>query len=177
MRLPQTVPIRTPGPPGFIQWLHRESQPGGLMPGVIQHVRSVAPHVLSQAALHGLGQDDVTSTFVQPTSDIWSAVADVPAGPSDVPAANPVAPGGQVGGWADTLAQVVTPLITGAEQIKLFNTQLALAQAGKPPLNTSQIRLPGVGVNFGLQTNTGLLFGGIAVLGVLAFLFGGRRRS
>lgn len=174
MRLPDTRPIKTPGPPGLIAWLQRESQPGGLFPGVIQHVRSNAPHVLTQAALHGLGGlgDDVTSSFINPTSDIWAAGSSVP----DVPAADPSLPGGQSGGWADTLAQVVTPIVTGVEQIKLFNTQLSLAQQGRPPLNTSQMRLPGIPINFGVQGGTGWLLGGLAAVAAL-LLFGGRRRS
>lgn len=178
MPAPKTAPITTPGPPGFLKWLQSESGPHGLFPGVYQHLRSNAPHVVSQAALHafmlnGLGQDstDITATFTSPTDAISAASADVPS-------ADITLPGGQAGGWADSLAQVVTPLVTGAEQIKLFNTQLALAQQGRPPLNTSQIRLPGVGVNLGVQPSTGLVVGGIAAgLGLLYILFGGRRRG
>lgn len=176
MRLPDTRPIKTPGPPGFLQWLQRESQPGGLLPGVFQHVRSNVPHLITRAALHGLSGlgDDVTSTFTNPTADIWQAAA----APPDGPAADPTLPGGQSGGWAADLAQAVTPVITGIEQIKLFNTQLALAQQGRPPLNTSQMRLPGIPVNFGvrLQSGQGWILGGIAAVAAL-LLLGGRRRS
>lgn len=170
MRLPDTRPITTPGAAGFLIWLQRESQPGGLLPGVAQHVRSVAPHVMSQAALHGLGDDttDVTSTFITPT---------VEAPAPDFPAAIPTADGGNVGGWADTFAKVVTPVIQGAEQVQLFNVQLARAQRGLPPLNTSQLRVPGVGVNVGLSSNTGLLLAGVAAVIGGAILFGGRRRA
>jgi hypothetical protein len=172
MKLPNTAPIKTPGPPGFIQWLQSESGPHGLFPGVFQHLRSNAPQVVSQAALHAfvLGQDssDVTATFITPT---------VEAGVPDAPTADPSLPGGQAGGWADNLANIVAPVVTGIEQIKLFNTQLSLAQQGRPPLNTSQMRLPGIGVNVGVQPSTGLMVGGVVAAVALLALFGGRRRS
>src|SRR5207302_7640676 len=95
--------------------------------------------------------------------------------PGNAPAADPTLPGGDTGGWASSLAQMVTPLITGVEQIKLFNTQLSLAQQGRPPLNTSQIRLPGVPVNVSLAGMPSWLIpaGVAAVLGF--FLFGRKR--
>jgi hypothetical protein len=177
MRLPNTRPITTPGPAGFLEWLQRESGDRGLMPGVIQHVRSNAPHVISAAALHafslaGLGQDDIatidTSTFTAPDMSAVSAVT---------PAADPIAAGGSSGGWADTFAKVASPIIQGAEQIQLFNVQLARAQHGLPPLNTSQLRVPGVPLNVGLNLGSSgiwIVGGGLALL---AYLFLGRRRA
>lgn len=173
MELPVTRPLKTPGPPGFIQWLQSESAPGRLFPGVFQHVRSRAPHLITQAALHGFGQDysapDLAPITVEQSAPSWDIT----------PAADPSLPGGSIGGWADSLAQMVTPIVTGVEQIKLFNTQLALAQQGRPPLNTSQMRLPTIpiGLTFGAGGSTGpLLIGGGLLVG-LFLLFGGRRRA
>ena len=188
MRLPNTAPIKTPGPAGFMLWLRRESAPGGLFPGVFQHVRSRAPHLITQAALHGFGQDGPVALDPSQLEPIgidtgvpgYTAPFDTSSYtlPDITPAADPSLPGGSSGGWADSLAQMVTPIVTAAEQIKLFNTQLSLAQQGKPPLNTSQMRLPTipVGISFGAGGNTGLLIGGAVLVGAL-LLFGGRRRT
>jgi len=170
-----------------MQWLQRESAPGGLLPGVFQHIRSRAPQLITRAALHGFGQDIMSPAnpdFTLAPSDVTPfqpITVEQSAAPSwDItPAADPGLPGGSVGGWADSLAQMVTPVVTAVEQIKLFNTQLSLAQQGKPPLNTSQMRLPTIpiGLSFGAGGSTGpLLIGGGVLLG-LFLLFGGRRRA
>lgn len=99
--------------------------------------------------------------------------------PTITPSADPTAPGSGSGGWADTIAQLATPVITGVEQIKLFNTQLSLAQQGRPPLNVSQLRLPTVpvrvGFGFGGGTIPGWAIGGGIIAAALLFFRGGRR--
>lgn len=178
------------GPSGMIEWLRQA------MPKVHARIKDKAPHLLVQS-LHGiLGQmtpqdireasqtpdviDTITVTGTTPDAPpVLQPIAftyDVPM--SAQPAADPTLPGGQAGGWADTLAKLAGPVITGFEQVKLFNTQLSLAQQGKPLLKASQIQLPTVpfGVSLTADTSTKLVLGALGV-GLLFLLFGGRRRG
>lgn len=168
MPLPNSgPPITAPGSAGFIQWLKRD------MPKVYQRVKERAPYLITQ------GLSGLADTATAGTTTFWgsSDVQTLPTVvmPDDVvtaPAAS------SAGGWADTIAKLAGPLITGVQQISLFNTQLSLAKAGKPPLNTSQIRLPTIPLGISLSAGGAApwLIGGGLLVGAL-FLFGGGRRG
>jgi len=193
MPLPRSQNINAPGQ--LMHWLRTDPR----MSKVYRAIRDKAPHLLTQAAMGALGQDDITSTFVAPTFDASVPSADIVSpdvtstfmapsiepvaptidvGSSTTPIADPGLPGGSSGGWADTVAKLATPAITAFEQVKLFNTQLSLAQQGKPLLRPDQIRLPAVPLRVSVPQLTGtgsLLIAGVGILAVL-FLLGGRRR-
>jgi hypothetical protein len=151
-------------------WLQR------FAPAAHRAIRDRAPYLLTQA-LAGLAdvidQPSGTTTVFDTTGPVT-----VDTSRSRLPTANPQLPGGVSGGWADTIAKIAGPVITGIEQIKLFNTQLQLAQQGRPPLNVSQLRLPTIPVGVSLSAGglgTPLAIGG--GLALLWLLFARRRRT
>lgn len=76
--------------------------------------------------------------------------------------------------WTDTLQRMLPALAMTVQQREILKIQMERARAGLPPLPNSEF---GAQVNVGLdsQTRNVLLIGGVALAGLLAFMFLKRR--
>jgi hypothetical protein len=67
--------------------------------------------------------------------------------------------------WIDSIARAMGTVAMADYQRRLLNVQLERARQGLPPLESSQY---GLGVNVGLNPQTALLIGGVALVAFLA---------
>jgi hypothetical protein len=67
--------------------------------------------------------------------------------------------------WIDSVARAMSTVAMADYQRRLLNVQLDRARQGLPPLESSQY---GMGLNVGVNTQTALLIGGIALVALLA---------
>ena len=173
-------PTKSPGFPGLFQWL-AEAQPA-----VFNYVKTtLPPHLISAtkvlrtggATLGFMGDDDsdefdaISSAtgpdLSTPTFDTSSVAA-----PSSVAidtgesTSSPTPSPAQASQIIAAVAQAGQAIVTGVNAQTVFNTQLARAQAGLPPLNTSAYGLTGSGITSALTSPMGLiaLGGGILLL-------------
>lgn len=67
--------------------------------------------------------------------------------------------------WIDSVARAMSTVAMADYQRRLLNVQLDRARQGLPPLESSQY---GLGLNVGVNTQTALLIGGVALVALLA---------
>lgn len=70
--------------------------------------------------------------------------------------------------YIDTLARIMTSLAMTAQQVQLMRINIENARNGRPPIDTALYS--GIGVNVGLNSGTQqlVMWGGIALLAILA---------
>lgn len=118
------------------------------------------------------GVDSQTTNIVSlaPDSSWTSALDNIAPGFTSMLDDNTVATGDGTGSsdWVSRAFQLMTAVQMSDTQRRLLNVQLDRASKGLPPLDASQYSL---GVNVGLapQTQNLLLWGGLGLLGLLAF--------
>lgn len=76
---------------------------------------------------------------------------------------------GSTESWYDALARLLPVLASTYQQKQLLSVQVERARNGLPPLDVSQYA-PGVNVGVDEKTRTLLMWGGIAALGLLAYM-------
>jgi hypothetical protein len=106
-------------------------------------------------------------SFPQPMPDAqWTAsLEDMAPGVTRLIAEN-----GNTGeDWASTLARLLPVIASTYQQKQLLDVQVQRAQQGLPPLDAGQYA-PGVKVGLDAQTQQMLLWGGVGVLALLAFM-------
>lgn len=71
--------------------------------------------------------------------------------------------------YIDTLARIMSSLALTAQQVQLMRLNIERARAGQSPIDISAYS--GIGVNVGLNAGTQslVMWGGIALLAILAF--------
>lgn len=67
--------------------------------------------------------------------------------------------------WVSAVSRAMSTVAMADYQRRLLNVQLERARAGLPPLDSSEY---GLGLNVGVNTQTALLIGGVALVAVLA---------
>lgn len=123
----------------FLQWLKNAN------PALYRKAMSEAAQKMA-SQMHGMGQTSTTST----TSSFWDSLT------------------GTLKSIGTAASTIVPTILNAQTNQKILDTQLKLAQAGKPPLNTSQITTPPTAtVSVGTsKAVTYAMYGGLALLGI-----------
>ena len=172
-------PNSPPGFPGFFGWLKTEhpdfyNYAVVALPQYVTMTEGKRTGGATLAGLMGLG-DDVDSLDTVDLSDISSTAAIDPGSlatvsvsdtnvPNSTPSGTPAPSASVASQIVSTLTQAAPAILSTVNQQQVFQTQLARAAAGLPPLNTSAYGLTGSGT-------TGISSGALlALLGVGAIV-------
>lgn len=179
--------IRATGLKGFLQWMQSDPAMAKVYARAKPQLAALIAQVNQQAAqLSGFGLlGDDTSSFLDvsalntsmPSVDLTSTDATTASAPTTSDST----------GWLSSLSSIVSAASQAAltaDQIatanKVTNLQIQQAAAGKSPLNLSAYGLsttPGVSVGLSTSTQSLLMYGGIALLGVWLLTSLTRRRA
>lgn len=119
-------------------------------PKLYSHLMDIAAANL-HVTLQGMGATPTTTTA--PSNSFWDSIT------------------GAIKGIGTAASTIVPTILNAKTNQQILQTQLKLAEQGKPPLNTSQIQTPPTAtVSFGTSKGvTYAMYGGLALIGIFIF--------